>query len=86
MTIKEGESLKIITKNDQSWWTVQNSAGVSGLVPANYLKSRKTEQPVQKAEPVKQQSAPKKQASIIKEEPESQVCFFPIFLIKIIFN
>lgn len=41
MTIKEGEVLLVLEKEDKNgckdWWLVQNSNGFKGYVPSNYV-------------------------------------------------
>lgn len=37
ISFKAGESITIIAKDDEGWWTGTNAEGYSGLFPANYV-------------------------------------------------
>ncbi|WWC91237.1 uncharacterized protein L201_006179 [Kwoniella dendrophila CBS 6074] len=37
LTVKEGETLTILDKENDEWWLVKNSSGKEGVVPAAYL-------------------------------------------------
>ena len=33
----KGDMLTILQKNEDDWWMARNMAGVTGLVPSNYI-------------------------------------------------
>ena len=37
LSMKEGETVYVLSRVEEEWWLVRNEAGVHGLVPTNYL-------------------------------------------------
>ncbi|KAH7721914.1 variant SH3 domain-containing protein [Aphelenchoides avenae] len=38
LPFERGETLEIISKPEEKWWTARNALGMTGLVPANYIR------------------------------------------------
>ena len=39
MTLKEGDIIYVVVKNEDGWWEGYKSEKVSGLFPSNYVKA-----------------------------------------------
>jgi hypothetical protein len=37
LSVQEGESLTVVDKENEEWWTVRNAQGKEGVVPAQYI-------------------------------------------------
>ena len=50
LTVKEHEMVTVVDKENDEWWSVRNSAGAEGVVPAQYVQLNDGSQPAPEPE------------------------------------